>query len=307
MQKKVYCALKDFSPEARELLNEAGFELVVNGAWDAPNGDELIDLLSRFDIVITGVATKYTQEILSTIDCPKLIASFSVGLDHIAPEFFRSNLVKIVNIKTANAEAVAEHIFALMLALNKRIDEGYGLVLTGRGHKKNLIERPRDLCGQTLGLIGAGSISQEVARIAQAFNMRVLCYTRNPELHRDLAVEFVGLDEVLAESDVVNVSLPLNNETRGLISSDKLSLLKKRSTFINTSRAEVVDMEALFARIDTNENFYVGLDIDVDQYKKLIERPRRNVIITPHTAGVSEQAIYNMDLEIARKIIEEFM
>lgn len=306
MRERVYCALKDFSPEARELLDNAGFELVINGSWDAPNGEILKELLNDFDVVITGVATKYTPEILSTIRAPKLIASFSVGLDHIAPEFFQSDLVKVINIKTANVEAVAEHIFALMLALNKRIVEGEDLVLAGRGHKKNLVERPRDLYGQTLGLIGAGNITKEVIKIARCFNMNMLCWTKHPENHQDLEVEFCSLDDVLSRSDVINVSLPLNDGTRGLISREKIALMKDSSTFINTSREDIVDMYALFDKADRNPGFYVGLDIDVDKYKDLVEKKRRNVIVTPHTAGVSVQAIYNMDIEIAEKIIEEF-
>lgn len=308
MRKKIYVAVKDFSLEAQKMLTEVGFEVDINQTWDAPNGETLVRILEDYDIVITGVATKYTSEILANIKTPKIIASFSVGLDHISPEFFQNDLVKIVNIKTANSEAVAEHVFGLMLALSKRIVEGENLVYSGRGHKKNLVERPKDLFDQTLGLIGAGNITAEIIKIAKCFNMKLLCWTRHPEKHCDLDVKFVDLESLLRLSDIANVSLPLNNETYGLISRDKLKLFKKSSMLICTSREEILDMDAVFELADHNKSFYVGLDVDVtDKNKILLEKPRRNVIVTPHTAGVSEQAIYNMDIEISQKIIEAFI
>lgn len=117
-------------------------------------------------------------------------------------------------------------------------------------------------------------------------------------------MRFVALDEVMRESDIVNVSVPLNSETKNLISREVVQLMKPTATFINTSRAEVADTRALIEYADLHDTFYVGLDIDTDEYKELLSEYRDNVIVTPHTAGVSKQAIYRMDLEIAEKIAE---
>ena len=243
---------------------------------------------------------------LQYIKTPKIIATVSIGLDHVDKSFFESSLVKIVNIKNANAISVAEHIFSLILNLNKRIYESNKLVLDGNGHRNNLHERPEDISGKTLGLIGCGNITAEVIKIAKIFNMSIKCYTKNPDKHKDMlenGVEFLTLDEVLKKSDIINVSISLTEETINLISEEKIKLMKHTATFINTSRTEVVDTKALIQYADLYDTFYVGLDIDLDIYKDLFNKYRNNVVVTPHIAGVSKQAIDRMDIEIANKII----
>jgi D-3-phosphoglycerate dehydrogenase len=268
----------------------------------------LIQLLEEYDILIMGVFSKLTADMIEYIKKPKIIATLSVGLDHIDNIFFESPLVEVVNIKLANTVSVAEHIFSLILALNKRLYESNYLVLQKQGHRNNLNERPEDISNKTLGLIGAGNITQQVIKMAQIFNMKIKCYTKNPKKYEETLknqVEFVTLEEVLKQSDMINVSIPLNKETKNLISKEKINLMKPTATFINTSRAEIVDTEALIEYADKCPTFYVGLDIDVDNYKELFSKYRKNVIVTPHTAGISKQAIKRMDLELANKIVEK--
>lgn len=303
--KKAYCGLPDFNDEAKEILKNVGIELTLE-TGERPTGNKLINILQEYDILIIGVFSKLTADMIKYIKTPKIIASFSVGLDHIDKSFFESPLVTIVNIKIANALSVAEHVFSLILSLNKRVFESNQLVLDKCGHRKNVHERPEDIFGKTLGLIGCGNITSEIINFANVFKMKIKCYTKNPDKHKNMinkGVAFVSLDEVLQESDIVNVSIPLTSETRNLISKDKISLLKPTATFINTSRAEIVDTEALIAYADLYDTFYVGLDIDLDNYEELFSKYRNNVIVTPHTAGISKQAIYRMDLEIANNII----
>ena len=137
--------------------------------------------------------------------------------------------------------------------------------------------------------------------------MRIYCNTLNPEKHQDLlkeGVEFVDLDKLLNISDIVTVNIPLNEESKNLISKNKIRLMKKTATFINTSRAEIVDMEELIKYADENDTFNVGLDIDVENYKEMLRTKRNNVIVTPHIAGVTKEAIERMDVELANNIIE---
>lgn len=217
-----------------------------------------------------------------------------------------SDLVTIINIKTANTKSVAEHIFSLILALNKRIYEANYLVLQQKGNKKNIHERPVDISNKKLGLIGAGSITKEVIKIASAFNLEMSCYTKHPEKHQDLltkGIVFKTLEEILKESDIINVSIPLTSETKNIISSEKIDLMKETATFINTSRTDIADIEALISKTEKYKTFYVGLDIDTEDYKELLAKYRENVIISPHIAGVSKEAIERMDNELANKII----
>ena len=156
-----------------------------------------------------------------------------------------------------------------------------------------------------MGLIGAGKISREVIKIAKVFNMKIYCNTLNPEKHQDLlqqGVEFVALDTLLSNSDIITVNIPLTEESRNLISKDKIGLMKKTATFINTSRAEIVDINQLIKYADENDTFYVGLDIDAEYYKDILGKKRNNVIVTPHISGVTQEAIKRMDIELVNNI-----
>ena len=115
-------------------------------------------------------------------------------------------------------------------------------------------------------------------------------------------VEFLSLDEIISNSDIITVNIPLNKENKNLISKDKIRLMKKTATFINTSRAEIVDINELIRYADENTTFSVGLDIDVENYKEVLNTKRNNVIVTPHIAGVTKEAIKRMDVELANNI-----
>ncbi len=218
---KAYVTFNGFNEEAKKILSSHGIELTINTSNDIPNGEKLISIIENYDIIIIGVFSKLTEDMIKYIKTPKIIATVSVGLDHIDKCFFESPLVTIVNNKTANSISVAEHIFSLILNLNKRMSESNKLVIEGNGHRSNLHERPEDISGKTLGLIGCGNITAEIIKISRVFNMKLKCYTKNPQKHVDMlekGVEFVSLDEVLKTSDIINVSIPLTEETRNLIS-----------------------------------------------------------------------------------------
>lgn len=304
---KAYSVITNLDENAKALLKNNNIELTENkDNTKIFNEQEVVSLLNVYDILLIGIRTLINKNILNHVQTPKIIATLSIGLDHIDKEVIESELVKVINIKDANIVSVAEHIFSLILALNKRLFEANTLILNKKGYKNNIENRPVDISNKTLGLIGAGNITKEVIKIANAFQMKMLCYTKNPCNHQNLHnfVTFKSLDEVLRESDIINVSIPLNEETKYLISDEKIKLMKPTATFINTSRRDVVDMKALIKYADENKNFYVGLDIDVDEYDELLSKYRKNVIVSPHIAGVSSEALERMDMEIAEKIIE---
>lgn len=303
---KAYSIFKDLDKRACEILRNNGIQLELSACEERPNKEELIRLLNDYDILIIGVREKLTEDMLRVINNKKIVATLSIGIDHIDNSFFESDLIKVINCKTSNVISVAEHIFALILGLKKRIVEANEISIKG-GTKRDLSARSNDISNSSIGIIGAGKISREVIKIAKVFNMRIYCNTLNPEKHQDLlkeGVEFVDLDKLLNISDIVTVNIPLNEESKNLISKNKIRLMKKTATFINTSRAEIVDMEELIKYADENDTFNVGLDIDVENYKEMLRTKRNNVIVTPHIAGVTKEAIERMDVELANNIIE---
>lgn len=303
---KAYSIFKDLDKKACEILRNAGIQLDISNLAERPNKEELIRLLNDYDILIIGVKEKLTEDMLKVINNKKIIATLSIGLDHIDKCFFESNLIRIVNCQTSNVISVAEHIFALILGLKKKIIEANEIAIKG-GTKKDLLARSNDISNSSIGIIGAGKITREVIKIAKVFNMKIYCNTLNPEKHQDLlkeGVEFTDLDNLLTISDIITVNIPLNEENKNLISKDKIRLMKKTATFINTSRAELVDMNELMKYADENATFNVGLDIDAENYKGILNTKRNNVIVTPHIAGVTKEAIKRMDIELANNIIK---
>lgn len=303
---KAYSIFKDLDSKACEILRNSGIQLELSTCEERPNKEELLKLLNDYDILIIGVREKLTEDMLREINTKKIIATLSIGVDHIDNSFFESDLIKVINCQTSNVISVAEHIFSLILSLKKRIIEANDIAIKG-GTKRDLSARSNDISNSTIGIIGAGKISREVIKIAKAFNMKIYCNTLNPEKHQDLlkeGVEFTDLNNLLTISDIITVNIPLNEENKNLISKDKIKLMKKTATFINTSRAEIVDMNELIRHADENTTFNIGLDIDAENYKEILNVKRNNVIITPHIAGVTKEAIKRMDVELANNIRE---
>lgn len=303
---KAYSVFKDLDKKAYEILENAGVQLELPNFEERPNKEELLRLLNDYDIIIIGVREKLTKDMLERVNTKKIIATLSIGTDHIDKSFFESDLIKIINCQISNVISVAEHIFSLILSLKKKIIEANQIAIKG-GTKRDLSARSNDISNSSIGIIGAGKISREVIKIAKVFNMKIYCNTLNPEKHQDLleqGIEFLNLDSLLTNSDIITVNIPLTEENKNLISKDKIRLMKKTATFINTSRAEIVDMNELIKYADENKTFNVGLDIDTENYKEILNKKRNNVIVTPHIAGVTKEAIKRMDVELANNIRE---
>jgi phosphoglycerate dehydrogenase-like enzyme len=239
---KAYSVFKDLSKEACDKLRENKIELVTDEKREYSN-DDLKDLLNKYDILIISIRQKLTKDLLEQIKTPKIISTLSIGLDHIDESFLESELVKVVNCPTANVISVAEHIFGLILALNKRIIESNELV-KDKKNRTYLSRSSMDINHKAIGLIGSGKISRAVIKIARAFHMKIYCYTINPDKNKDLLEEgviFTDLDTLLTKSDIISVNIPLTEKNKDFISKEKISLMKKTATFINTARAEIVD------------------------------------------------------------------
>ena len=299
-----YSAISDLSLEAQELLKNAGIELTINSD-KRPDETELIELVQQYDMIIIGAKEKMTRNVFNSATRLSIIATLSIGTDHISQEFKESTRHTIINTPNANVISVAEHTFALILALKKRILEGNKAVLLNTG-RDGLLRKPEDLTGRVLGVIGAGRIAHEVIKISKVFSMKILCYTYHPECHPDMLndnVEFVNLEDLLSNSDIITLHLPLTEQSLNLINEQRLNLIRNDAILINTSRAEIVDIASAISKASKEPSFYLGMDIDAEEYHYLFNAEQRNVIITPHIAGVSIDAIMRMDLELAQNVI----
>lgn len=239
------------------------------------------------------------------VDSPKIIATASVGLDHIHIPDNKKNLVTIINTPKANVQSVAEYTIGCALACCKRLVEGNELYQKGKNNK-SIVYKPEELLGKTIGVIGAGNISERIMEYASLFGMKILCWTRHPETHislQKLGVQFVNLMDLAKKSDVVSVNIPDKPNTKEIISAEFIDNMKNHAIFISVSRINTINIEALFNKLKNNNSFYVCLDLDVNN--QIIEdMPRgQNLIITPHIAGGTVESRKRMFMELAKKIV----
>ena len=302
---KIYSIFDDFDPTAVRIIENAGGDLTVHPLGiPRPNDEQMKHILESYDCVIIGTSQRISEDMFEQINAPKVIATASVGLDHISVPDEKKHLVTIINTPKANAQSVAEYTMGCALSCVKRLTEGSNLYRQGKNNK-NLFQKPEDLRGKTIGVIGAGHISVEIMEYASFFGMTVLCWTRNPEHHRSLlekGVRFVGLNELAETADVISVNLPNVPGTKGLISSALVERMKDTAVFISVSRMETIDTAALLQKSREHPGFYVCLDLDVsdDVVRMIPDQP--NVLVTPHIAGGTVETRKRMFREVAEQI-----
>jgi glyoxylate reductase len=218
----------------------------------------------------------------------RIVANFGVGYDRIDVAACAASGIVVTNTPDVLDDATADLAFALILAVRRQVVEGDRLVRAG-GWSGSWSEGglAEEVTGSTLGIVGLGRIGSAVARRARGFELRVL-YTRRLRADSDLG-ERRELDELLAESDVVSLHLPLTPETEGLLDARRLALLRDGACLVNTSRGEIVDEPALVAEL-VSGRIRAGLDVfahEPDVPSELLELP--NVVLTPHIGSATRQ------------------
>lgn len=256
-------------------------------AWDEL-GDVEIGAVSgpRHDVevlIVSGDSVGPDQ--LDLLPSLRLVANFGVGYDNVDADACRARGVAVTNTPGVLDAATADLAIALMLAVNRRVVEGDTRVREGRWGG-SWSESPffgHDVSGATLGIIGLGRIGSAVARRARAFDMRVLFHRRTPSGDSG----YRELDDLLRESDVVSVHAPLTPDTQGLLSPDRLALLRDGATLVNTARGGIVDEDALVVEL-VSGRISAGLDVFVHEpHVPEALRALPNVVLTPHIGSAT--------------------
>jgi len=278
----------------REILRAAGFDHFID--FDGENTlteAQLVAVLPRCDAMLAG-GELITAELLDLAPRLRAIARTGVGYDAIDVPAATARNVPVVIVPGTNHESVAEHTFALLLALTRRVAENDRVVKLG-GWTRALLTPAR---GKTLGLVGFGRIGRAVAWRAVAFGMTVVAYdpVSDPEAETRLGVTRLGLDDLLAASDVVSLHLPLSGATRGLIRRATLARMRPGSYLINTSRGGLVVEPDLYASLTSGHLAGAGLDVldpePPDPGNPLLTLA--NVVVSPHLGGVDTRAMADM-------------
>ena len=244
---------------------------------------------------VAVVAERVDDEILDLFPDLRLVANYGVGYDGIDVDACGRRGVAVTNTPHALGIATADLTLALLLAARRRVVEGDRFVRDGRWGS-DWVEGAllgEDVTGATLGIVGLGRIGMAVARRARGFEMRILYAKRSrlvPEEERELAVDHRELDDLLRESDVVTLHVPLTEETRSLLDARRLRLLRDAAALINTSRGQLVDEGALVAELASGR-LRAGLDVFAHEPNvppELVELP--NVVLTPHVGSATQAA-----------------
>lgn len=302
---KAYSIFNDLTEEAIKLLEKNGIKLtMLPKNEERPSGDALKKLIEEYDIILISTAQKMPSEMFENINSSRIIATASIGTDHIQIPESKKDYIKVVNAPKSNRLSVAEHTLGLIIYLLKYI--GIGNKVASKGQKKTAIGyNPRELSGRTLGVIGGGGTATELIRLANLLGVKCLCYTNFVELHGHLKpyVTFVDLQTLFKESDIVSVNLPLTNETEGMVTKELIDSMKPDGIFVSVCRAELVDNKALFDRAKRDPNFRVGLDLDADKVYGMWDDSMNNVVVTPHIAGGTVEARQKLFLEVVENVV----
>lgn len=238
------------------------------------NLEQYRDKLKDVEILSTFVYSQISGKVLDAMPDLKLISTRSTGYDHIDLEECKKRNILVSNVPVYGENTVAEHTFALILSLSRKIHKAFFNSIRGKIEPAEGL-RGFDLKDKTLGVIGAGHIGLHVIRIAKGFSMNVLAYDvkRHPFLPEILDFRYATLEYLLKNSDVVTLHAPLNKHTHHLINKDNIKLIKKGALIINTARGELLDTEALLWAL--NEGIISGAGLDVLEGEVLIHEEER--------------------------------
>ncbi len=269
---------------AREML-PAGFDLIVTDPGDAAYKAALGDA----EYLVGFVDMLVDDELFANAPKLRLIQLLSAGYDRAEIATAREAGVPISNNGGANSVAVSEHALLLMLATSRQLIRQHGNVVAGHW-RGNETPKLHELRNRTLGIIGLGSIGKKTARLALAFGMEVLYYdiARLSEAEEDaLDLRFRLFGEILRESDLISLHVPLNDSTRQMIGARELAQMKASAILVNTSRGPVIDEPALHDALTSGSIAAAGLDV-FDQEPPAPDNPLfalDNVVLTAHLAG----------------------
>ena len=304
-----------FESEQREasafdVLAPANTLQIVADPLSMANADHYADA----EIVSPFIYSELKRPVLERLPSLKLIATRSTGFDHIDIPYCSQRGITVCNVPTYGENTVAEHVFALLLAISHRLLEAVERARSGPFSPEGL--EGFDLQGKTLGVIGVGSIGRHVIRIAKGFAMEVIAHDLvvDPELAESLGYRYVGLDDLLTRSDVVTLHAPATPKTHHLLSEKAFESMKTGVVIINTARGSLIDPRALIQALRSGKVAGAGLDVlsgeplireeaelicsafceqrdlrDLVADHVLLRMP--NVLITPHSAFNTREAV----------------
>lgn len=283
------------------VLQDAGHRVDLQVGRDR---SELLASLQHADALLVRSQTRVDAELLASAPNLVVVGRAGTGLDNVDLDQVTRLGVAVVNAPEASAISVAEHTFALLLALARRVAEAHAAVVQGGWERQRFTGM--ELAGKTLGIVGLGRIGSLVAERARAFGMVVLAHDPGVDQHRGtaLGVRLVPLEALVAQADVLSIHVPLTPATRGMVGRALLAQVKPGVLLVNTARGEVVDEAALLEGLASGRVAGAALDVfavEPPRGSPLLEHPR--VLATPHLGAQTHEAQVRAGVLVAERVL----
>jgi len=300
---------ENFSKNAIELLQKK-FEVMI---LDIQNEKELLNIIHEFDVLFIRLRFKFTSDILKKATKLKYILTATTGLDHVDTEYFESIGGKIISLKgeTKFLESIpstAEHTWALLLSLYKKVPSSFEDVKAGNWNRDNY--KGNNLLHKKIGILGLGRVGKQVANFAKAFQMEIAYYDVLKLNNEYKAVNTVK--ELFEWADIISIHIPYSKENKGFVDKSLLDYLNSNSVIINTSRGNIWDEKYVSELVKKRRIKGIATDVIQNEFDKnaisqnpLIELSNENynVIITPHIAGASLESMEMTEDFITEKFL----
>jgi (S)-sulfolactate dehydrogenase len=273
---------------------------------DAPR---LLAEAALADALVVRNRTQVRGALLDALKQARVVGRLGVGLDNIDVAACEQRGLKVIPATGANALSVAEYVVGTAMLLLRGAYASTPAVAAGQW-PRNALSNGREVGGKTLGLIGFGSIGQLTGRLARALGMDVVAFDammdEDHPAFGEVGARRVGLGELVTESDVVSLHVPLVDSTKGLFGAERIAAMKPGAVLVNTSRGGIIDEAALAAALRSGK--LGGAAIDVFEREPLPASPHfegcPNLVLTPHVAGVTAEANERVSFLIADKVLE---
>jgi len=291
------------SPDAKQMLLDAGFELVCNDTGRKLDRQEQKAMIADAFAVIAGTEI-YDEDMLAAAPKLKLVVRFGVGTDNFDLQAMKRRGIAVGVI--SNNNSVAEFAMTLILGVMKNIHRFDAAVRQGQWARFPM----RELREKTVGIVGFGRIGRRLAQMLRGFDVKILAYDpyMNEDEAKHLDVTPVSLPELLGSSDVVSLHLPATPETRHLINRDTLAMMKDGAYLVNTARGALIDEAALQEALEAGK--LAGAALDVFEREPVTEDlplgKLDNILLAPHVAALSVETNYNAGITCAQSVIRVY-
>ena len=275
----------------------------VDVRTDLPE-DDLVRLIGDYDALVVRSGTTVTARIIDAGKRLKIIGRAGVGVDNIDVGAATRRGIPVVNSPEGNTLAATEHTMAMMLALARNIPQADASLKQKQWKRSKFMGV--ELNGKTLGIVGLGRIGREIAKRANAMDMKCIAYDPfiTKERAAQMGVELMALDDVIRHADVITVHTPLTPETTHLINAGKFAMMKKGVRIINCARGGIIDEKALYDAIKAGK--VAGAALDVFEDEPPLSSPLldlENVIVTPHLGASTVEAQLNVAVSVANQVV----